>query len=84
MTAYPSITTKTNAMVRAGDIMFVSARLEYNPETGASRPWEIIKTTACGLDFRCSSWKDETKARERLASHVEYFNERFGGPFPIA
>jgi hypothetical protein len=84
MANYPSITDKTRSMVRSGEIIFVSARLECNPETGAARPWEIIKTTSCGIDFRCSSWASEAKARERLAQHQQYFNEKFGGAFPFA
>lgn len=84
MASYPSITDKTRSMVRSGEIIFVAARLEYNPETGAARPWEIIKSTSCGKDFRCSSWATEAKARERLDQHNQYFNEKFGGAFPIA
>lgn len=69
MATYPSITDKVCAMVRGGEIKFVSARVECNPETGAKRPYEVIKTTACGRDFRATSWASMERAQQ-AADHA--------------
>lgn len=76
MTYYPHITEKVCQQVRAGEIKFVACRAEFNPETGSKRPWEIIKTTACGKDFRSRSYADGEKAKAAAAETHIYLSNR--------
>lgn len=76
MTYYPHITETVCQQVRAGQIKFVACRAEFNPETGGKRPWEIIKTTACGKDFRDRSFSNEGKAKDAAAQIHAYLSSR--------
>lgn len=79
MTIYKSITDSICSMVRSGEITFISARVECNPETGSKRPFEVIKTTACGKDFRAASFASDVKANASAAQSNNHYEAKRRG-----
>lgn len=51
-------------------------QVEFHPETGSKRPWEIFKSYASGSRIHVGSYSTEKAARKQQAAKIEFARSR--------